>query len=113
MLIEEKKNTHVWVLRKHPQTHISPREVYKSHHWDEEEEEEGEKMRRGKSGPECCLVAPCGNDGTSVTEMTVRVAGLFLRPLVHCDGLDRQGGWSLRGDDRLHFHFNEKSGQGS
>lgn len=66
-------------------------------------------MRRGKSGPECCLVLPCGNDGTSVTQMTVRVAGLFARPPVRCDGLDRRSGWRLRGNDRLHFHLGEKS----
>lgn len=61
-------------------------------------------MRRGESGPERCLVPPCGNDGTSVTQMTVRVAGLFARPPARCDG------WRLRGNDMLHFHLGEKSG---
>lgn len=51
-----------------------------------------------------------GNEGTSVTQMTVRVAGLFALPLVHCDGLDRQSGWRLCGNDRLCFHLREKSG---
>lgn len=75
-----------------------------------EEKEGGGKMRRGKSGPEWCLVPPRGNDGTSVTQMTVRVAGLFAQPPACCDGLDRQSGWRLRGNDRLHFHLGEKSG---
>lgn len=39
------------------------------------------------------LAPPCGNDRTSVTLMTVRVAGLFARPAVRRDGLDRGGGW--------------------
>lgn len=69
-------------------------------------------MRRGKSGLECCLVPPDGNERTSVTQMTVRVAGLFVWPLVHCDRLDRQGGWRLCGNEGLHFHSGEKSGWG-
>lgn len=67
-------------------------------------------MCNGESGPECCLVPPRGNEGTFVTQMTVRVAGLFTGRPVRCDGLDRQSGWRLRGDDKLHFHLGEKSG---
>lgn len=68
------------------------------------------RSERSKSGPECSLVPPCGNDGTSVTQMTVRVAGLFAWPPARCDGLYRQSGWRLRGCDSLHFHLGEKSG---
>lgn len=67
-----------------------------------------EKLRR--RGPKCRLVPPCGNDETSVTQMTVRVAGLFVWALGRCNGLDRQSVWRLRGSDRLHFHLSEKSG---
>lgn len=98
VFLETPTHTHIHTLR----------EVQQTHHWDEVEEG-GKKMRRGRSGPECRLVLPRGNDGTSVTQMTVRVAGLFARPPVRCDGLDRQSGWRLRGNDRLHFHLGEKS----
>lgn len=67
------------------------------------------KLRR--SGPELCLVPPSGNDRTSVTQMTVRVAGLFVRLLAHYDGLDRRSSWRLRESDKPHFHLGEKSGQ--
>lgn len=50
-----------------------------------------------------------GNEGASVTQMTVRVAGLFALPLVHGDGLDGQSGWRLCGNDRPCFHLREKS----
>lgn len=68
------------------------------------------RSEKSESGPECCLVPPFGNDGTSVTQMTVRVAGLFAWPPACCDGLDRQSGWRLCGSDSLHFHLGEKSG---
>lgn len=51
------------------------------------------------------------NDETSVTGMTAGVAGLFAPPPVRHEGLDRRGGWRLRGDDRPHFHLGEKSGE--
>lgn len=71
---------------------------------------DGWRKKMKRSGPKWCLIPPLGNDGTYVTQMTVRVTGLFVRLLARSDRLDRQSSWRLRERDRLNFYLGEKSG---